>query len=168
MSNISSLSSFAILFSHPLAEQQIEAVEKVLSELDTSSIPKLMLWNKVLVLHVIQFEYCFICSEHSTSLILSHLLVDQFVLPPTDHDIFCQILVLNLQPFLFISFPVNVECCWFIVCLLLFNDAYCTRIVNLLLKKILRVTYVLFVLSSLTSVHIEKYYFSCLNQMVQV
>uniref|UniRef100_M0ZWL6 GTP-binding protein hflx n=1 Tax=Solanum tuberosum TaxID=4113 RepID=M0ZWL6_SOLTU len=33
--------------SHPLAEQQIEAVEKVLSELDTSSIPKLMLWNKV-------------------------------------------------------------------------------------------------------------------------
>ncbi|CAN4122897.1 unnamed protein product [Withania somnifera] len=32
--------------SQPLAEQQIEAVEKVLSELDTSSIPKLMLWNK--------------------------------------------------------------------------------------------------------------------------
>lgn len=34
-------------FSHPLAEQQIEAVEKVLSELDVSSIPKLMVWNKV-------------------------------------------------------------------------------------------------------------------------
>lgn len=34
-------------FSHPLAEQQIEAVEKVLSELDVSSIPNLMVWNKV-------------------------------------------------------------------------------------------------------------------------
>jgi GTP-binding protein HflX len=33
--------------SHPLAEQQIEAVEKVLSELDVSSISKLMVWNKV-------------------------------------------------------------------------------------------------------------------------
>ena len=33
--------------SHPLAKQQIEAVEKVLSELDVSSIPKLMVWNKV-------------------------------------------------------------------------------------------------------------------------
>ncbi|KAJ0823996.1 putative GTP-binding protein, middle [Helianthus annuus] len=32
---------------HPLAEQQIDAVEKVLSELDASSIPKLMVWNKV-------------------------------------------------------------------------------------------------------------------------
>ncbi|KVH99328.1 GTPase HflX [Cynara cardunculus var. scolymus] len=35
------------LCSHPLAEQQIDAVEKVLSELDASSIPKLMVWNKV-------------------------------------------------------------------------------------------------------------------------
>ena len=33
--------------SHPLAKQQIEAVEKVLSELDVASIPKLMVWNKV-------------------------------------------------------------------------------------------------------------------------
>ncbi|KAL0432431.1 UNVERIFIED_CONTAM: GTPase HflX [Sesamum latifolium] len=29
------------------AEQQIDAVEKVLAELDTSSIPKLIVWNKV-------------------------------------------------------------------------------------------------------------------------
>lgn len=28
-------------------EQQIDAVDKVLSELDVSSIPKLMVWNKV-------------------------------------------------------------------------------------------------------------------------
>ena len=33
--------------SHPLAEQQIDAVDKVLSELDTASIPKLIVWNKV-------------------------------------------------------------------------------------------------------------------------
>ncbi|CAH2069581.1 unnamed protein product, partial [Thlaspi arvense] len=33
--------------SHPLANQQIEAVEKVMSELDVSSIPKLVVWNKV-------------------------------------------------------------------------------------------------------------------------
>ncbi|GMI82551.1 hypothetical protein HRI_001924300 [Hibiscus trionum] len=33
--------------SHPLAEQQIDAVEKVLAELDVSKIPKLMVWNKV-------------------------------------------------------------------------------------------------------------------------
>jgi len=32
---------------HPLAQQQIDAVDKVLSELDVSSIPKLMVWNKV-------------------------------------------------------------------------------------------------------------------------
>lgn len=36
-----------IHFSHPLAEQQINAVDKVLSELDVSSIPRLMVWNKV-------------------------------------------------------------------------------------------------------------------------
>ena len=35
--------------SHPLAEQQINAVDKVLSELDVSPIPKLIVWNKVLV-----------------------------------------------------------------------------------------------------------------------
>lgn len=34
-------------FSHPLAEQQIDAVDKVLAELDVASIPKLMVWNKV-------------------------------------------------------------------------------------------------------------------------
>ncbi|KAE8712655.1 Peroxidase 9 [Hibiscus syriacus] len=33
--------------SHPLAEQQIDAVEKVLAELNVSEIPKLMVWNKV-------------------------------------------------------------------------------------------------------------------------
>nr|XP_043607561.1 GTPase HflX [Erigeron canadensis] len=43
----SSLLVHVIDISHPLAEQQIEAVEKVLSELDSSSIPKLMVWNKV-------------------------------------------------------------------------------------------------------------------------
>ncbi|MCD7473584.1 hypothetical protein HAX54_015525 [Datura stramonium] len=43
----SSILVHVVDISHPLAEQQIEAVEKVLSELDTSSIPKLMLWNKV-------------------------------------------------------------------------------------------------------------------------
>ena len=35
------------MFSHPLAEQQIDAVDKVLSELDVLSIPRLMVWNKV-------------------------------------------------------------------------------------------------------------------------
>ncbi|KAF3620769.1 putative BEL1-like homeodomain protein 3-like [Capsicum annuum] len=43
----SSILVHVVDISHPLAEQQMEAVEKVLSELDTSSIPKLMLWNKV-------------------------------------------------------------------------------------------------------------------------
>lgn len=43
----SSLLVHVIDISHPLAEQQIDAVEKVLSELDASSIPKLMVWNKV-------------------------------------------------------------------------------------------------------------------------
>ncbi|PPR96681.1 hypothetical protein GOBAR_AA23982 [Gossypium barbadense] len=38
---------FPVNFSHPLAEQQIDAVEKVLAELDVSEIPKLMVWNKV-------------------------------------------------------------------------------------------------------------------------
>ncbi|KAL9445962.1 hypothetical protein AB3S75_013774 [Citrus x aurantiifolia] len=43
----SSLLVHVVDISHPLAEQQIEAVDKVLSELDVSSIPKLMIWNKV-------------------------------------------------------------------------------------------------------------------------
>ena len=43
----SSLLKFAIMFSHPLAQQQIDAVDKVLSELDVSLIPKLIVWNKV-------------------------------------------------------------------------------------------------------------------------
>nr|GEU68468.1 GTPase HflX [Tanacetum cinerariifolium] len=43
----SSLLVHVIDISHPLAEQQIEAVEKVLSEFDSTSIPKLMVWNKV-------------------------------------------------------------------------------------------------------------------------
>ncbi|KAJ6306421.1 hypothetical protein OIU78_021689 [Salix suchowensis] len=36
-----------IKFIHPLVEQQIDEVDKVLSELDVSSIPRLMVWNKV-------------------------------------------------------------------------------------------------------------------------
>ncbi|KAG8654623.1 GTPase HflX [Manihot esculenta] len=43
----SSLLVHVVDISHPLAAQQIEAVERVLSELDVSSIPKLMVWNKV-------------------------------------------------------------------------------------------------------------------------
>ncbi|KAL9330486.1 hypothetical protein ACSQ67_000096 [Phaseolus vulgaris] len=43
----SSLMVHVVDISHPLAEQQINAVDKVLSELDVSSIPKLMVWNKV-------------------------------------------------------------------------------------------------------------------------
>ncbi|GER32035.1 GTP-binding protein [Striga asiatica] len=43
----SSLLVHVVDISHPLAEQQIEAVDKVLAELDTSSIPKLIVWNKV-------------------------------------------------------------------------------------------------------------------------
>ncbi|KAG6608558.1 hypothetical protein SDJN03_01900, partial [Cucurbita argyrosperma subsp. sororia] len=44
---------------HPLAEQQIEAVDKVLLELDVSSIPRLMVWSKDTVVWVealIQFD----------------------------------------------------------------------------------------------------------------
>jgi len=36
--------------SHPLAQQQIDAVERVLKELDVESIPKLVVWNKVCLL----------------------------------------------------------------------------------------------------------------------
>ncbi|KAL3505330.1 hypothetical protein ACH5RR_035171 [Cinchona calisaya] len=43
----SSLLVHVVDISHPLAEQQIEAVEKVLTELDATSIPKLLVWNKV-------------------------------------------------------------------------------------------------------------------------
>lgn len=43
----SSLLVHVVDISHPLAEQQIEAVENVLSELDATSIPKMMAWNKV-------------------------------------------------------------------------------------------------------------------------
>ncbi|CAL1384139.1 unnamed protein product [Linum trigynum] len=43
----SALMVHVVDISHPLAEQQIDAVDKVLSELDVSSIPKLMVWNKV-------------------------------------------------------------------------------------------------------------------------
>ncbi|MCH98313.1 GTPase HflX-like, partial [Trifolium medium] len=43
----SSLLVHVIDISHPLAEQQINAVDKVLSELDVSSIPRLIVWNKV-------------------------------------------------------------------------------------------------------------------------
>lgn len=43
----SSILVHVVDISHPLAEQQVDAVEKVLSELDVSAIPKLMVWNKV-------------------------------------------------------------------------------------------------------------------------
>ncbi|XP_039052852.1 GTPase HflX-like [Hibiscus syriacus] len=43
----SSLLVHVVDISHPLAEQQIDAVEKVLAELNVSEIPKLMVWNKV-------------------------------------------------------------------------------------------------------------------------
>ncbi|XVF73814.1 hypothetical protein PTKIN_Ptkin13bG0011600 [Pterospermum kingtungense] len=43
----SSLLVHVVDISHPLAEQQLDAVEKVLSELDVSAIPKLIVWNKV-------------------------------------------------------------------------------------------------------------------------
>jgi len=43
----SSLLVHVVDISHPLADQQIDAVDKVLSELDVSSIPKLIVWNKV-------------------------------------------------------------------------------------------------------------------------
>lgn len=43
----SSLLVHVVDISHPLAELQIEAVDKVLSELEASSIPKLIVWNKV-------------------------------------------------------------------------------------------------------------------------
>ncbi|XP_017981265.1 PREDICTED: GTPase HflX isoform X2 [Theobroma cacao] len=43
----SSLLVHVVDISHPLAEQHIDAVEKVLSELDVSAIPRLMVWNKV-------------------------------------------------------------------------------------------------------------------------
>lgn len=43
----SSLLVHVVDISHPLAEQQIEAVDKVLAELGASSIPMLMVWNKV-------------------------------------------------------------------------------------------------------------------------
>ncbi|KAF9686782.1 hypothetical protein SADUNF_Sadunf02G0025500 [Salix dunnii] len=43
----SSLLVHVVDISHPLVEQQVHAVDKVLSELDVSSIPRLMVWNKV-------------------------------------------------------------------------------------------------------------------------
>ncbi|KAJ6846633.1 uncharacterized protein M6B38_282500 [Iris pallida] len=43
----SSLLVHVVDISHPLAQQQIDAVDKVLEELDVASIPKLVVWNKV-------------------------------------------------------------------------------------------------------------------------
>ncbi|XP_010254702.1 PREDICTED: uncharacterized protein LOC104595605 isoform X2 [Nelumbo nucifera] len=42
----SSLLVHVVDISHPLAQQQIDAVNKVLSELDVETIPKLTVWNK--------------------------------------------------------------------------------------------------------------------------
>ncbi|GMP41802.1 hypothetical protein CsSME_00011774 [Camellia sinensis var. sinensis] len=44
----SSLLVHVVDISHPLAEQQIDAMDKVLSELDVASIPKLMVGNKLM------------------------------------------------------------------------------------------------------------------------
>lgn len=43
----SSLVVHLVDISHPLAQQQIDAVEEVLNELDVESIPKLTVWNKI-------------------------------------------------------------------------------------------------------------------------
>ncbi|KMZ61753.1 GTPase HflX [Zostera marina] len=43
----SSLLVHVVDISHPLAQLQMDAVDKVLSELDIASIPKLIVWNKV-------------------------------------------------------------------------------------------------------------------------
>ncbi|XP_078172252.1 GTP-binding protein, HflX [Carex rostrata] len=43
----SSLIVHLVDISHPLAQQQIDAVEEVLYELDVESIPKLTVWNKI-------------------------------------------------------------------------------------------------------------------------
>ncbi|WOL18352.1 hypothetical protein Cni_G27146 [Canna indica] len=43
----SSLLVHVVDISHPLASQQIDAVDKVLQELDVASIPKLIVWNKI-------------------------------------------------------------------------------------------------------------------------
>ncbi|XP_038976973.1 GTPase HflX-like isoform X2 [Phoenix dactylifera] len=43
----SSLLVHVVDISHPLAQQQMDAVDKVLQELDVASIPKLVVWNKV-------------------------------------------------------------------------------------------------------------------------
>ncbi|XP_064973753.1 uncharacterized protein LOC103974028 isoform X3 [Musa acuminata AAA Group] len=43
----SSLLVHVVDISHPLANQQIDAVDKVLTELDVASIPKLVVWNKI-------------------------------------------------------------------------------------------------------------------------
>ena len=48
--------------SHPLAQQQIDAVDRVLKELDVESIPKLVVWNKVCLFKystfLVNFIYC--------------------------------------------------------------------------------------------------------------
>lgn len=44
---ISLLTYLVTYCSHPLAQQQTDAVEKVLQELDVASIPKMVVWNKV-------------------------------------------------------------------------------------------------------------------------
>ncbi|KAI9076014.1 hypothetical protein K1719_042030 [Acacia pycnantha] len=43
----SSLLVHVVDIGYPLSEQQIDVVDKVLSELNVSSIPRLMVWNKV-------------------------------------------------------------------------------------------------------------------------
>lgn len=50
------------MISHPMAEQQIDAVDKVLLELDVASIPKLMVWNKVRWFHLAALEFIFCTS----------------------------------------------------------------------------------------------------------
>ncbi|KAF9619385.1 hypothetical protein IFM89_006572 [Coptis chinensis] len=52
----SSLLVHVVDISHPLSQQQIDAVDKVLSELDVAAIPQLIVWNKV-GLNVFFFGY---------------------------------------------------------------------------------------------------------------
>lgn len=54
--------------SHPLAQEQIDAVDKVLKELDIESIPKLIVWNKV-CLFIQRFVLAF-SQNHYCSLII--------------------------------------------------------------------------------------------------
>lgn len=115
------------MFSHPLAELQIEAVEKVLSELDAVSIPKLMVWNKVLV--CMSFSLNTVVFAVSTQLPLSKailLLTDLFFVQPI---FLLDSSVESCNPFCLYNslIMLNVDGLLSVQCRLLFSDAYITR-----------------------------------------